>query len=211
MSRSLRWCGRLAAVLSALVLAGGYVATRAMPGLFQSFQVFGGEGGGRAIPAGGKSHSEPAAKPAPEPIIPSTKSAGIVNSSDFVASSVPSSQVQTSLREVVAPSIMYSSKSGPMFAASAPGGSPAPMPAVKPRTTPARQPARQVVLSDGTVVQLPGGVTGSSAQTYAQKRPRTKNAAYAPQQPAPQAQQPRPPEIMSGPKSAPIMLYDRSR
>ncbi len=50
MTRSLRWCGRMVAVLSAIVLAGGYVATRAVPGLLQNFQVFGGEGGGRAIP-----------------------------------------------------------------------------------------------------------------------------------------------------------------
>jgi hypothetical protein len=51
MFKSLHGFAKVAAVVSALVLAGGYVATRAVPGLLQIFKVYGGEGGGRVVPA----------------------------------------------------------------------------------------------------------------------------------------------------------------
>jgi hypothetical protein len=189
------------AVLSALILAGGYVATRAVPGLWQSFQVFGGEGGGRAFSGQSSGNSDR--------VLPSSKLGLVVQGDDLspakrsLASKPVSKPSSQSLREVVAPSIMSSSKSGPIFAA--------PGPAVQPRPMPARQMPRYAALSDGTVVELPGRATGSPGQPSAAKKSRPHPAASVPLQPAPQPQAPAPrQEIMGGSKSAAI-FYGTSR
>lgn len=70
MCKTSRSFCKVAAVLSALILTGGYVASRASPSLFRSLQVFGGEGGGRAIP------TKPAGNP-DSAILPSGKSASL--------------------------------------------------------------------------------------------------------------------------------------
>jgi hypothetical protein len=201
-------------VASAIVLGGGYVASRAVPGLFQNVQVFGGEGGGRAVAADPGKKTRPA-------IIPSTKSGAIADNSGIFT----------------ADAIISSSKSGPVFTPSAPPAVPKTSRTVQSRKLPARQAPRRVILSDGTVIELPSETSGPTASSSvssssagnaqnkpagnAPNRPRPQRAPNPSQQPAKQygpqeykpqqVQPPQRPEIMAGSKSAAIILYQGSR
>ena len=77
MSKSLRSVGKITAIFSALLLAGGHVASRAVPGLLRSIQVYGGEGGGRTVVApqeGGRTVAAPQEGTSDKTIIGSSKS-----------------------------------------------------------------------------------------------------------------------------------------
>ena len=105
MKRSLHWVGRIAAVVSALVLAGGYVASRAVPGLFHSVQVYGAEGGGRAMAAEPGGEAAPASKTAgksrPAVILPSSKYAVIADSASLTVGSTSGSQPDQARRRLI--------------------------------------------------------------------------------------------------------------
>jgi hypothetical protein len=110
---ALRRIGKIAAVLSALLLGGAFVAVRST-GLLDNLQVFGGEGGGGQIAANQKPEMT-AGTPA---VMPSSKFGGGVLAQDVDAvHQWVDSQAQKSAAQ---PVIMSSSKSAPVFAAPGP-------------------------------------------------------------------------------------------
>ena len=150
---TLRRIGKIAAVLSALLMGSAYVASRSFPGLLDSLQVFAGEGGGGAVPVPAAQGDSPATADANSRVLSqSSKSGAVLWNGDVSAlrsagtgkpaqpKAVKSAGAE--LSELVLPS----SKSGLVFT---------------PSQTRSRPP-NVAVLSDGTVIQLPGGTTGTA-------------------------------------------------
>ena len=145
----LRWIGKIAAVLSALILGIAYVASRTSPGLLENLQVFGGEGGGQSV------SGDPAGTGGPQSdngaggfvlAFSSKSDGGVVTVQDVDAyraadgGSLSTSASLPSGVDLPPQTLMGSSKSGTIFAPA----SPPPFPT-------------QTILSNGTVIRSPNG------------------------------------------------------
>jgi hypothetical protein len=226
--KSLRWFGKLAAVLSALILVGGYVASRAMPGLLHDVQVFGGEGGGQAVPAQPAASMPPAGTAArvdPALLGSSKEPMGVFHSRDFRGSQVRPQPPASAQVPPPSPAILPSSKGGLLFSPTVPSGTLATPPA-QTATTPAGQQTvgqaqpsqsqspQRVVVPDGTFVIVPPAapaqqsVQGRLQPPNPNRDPTGQSGNTAPNGAKPPSQSPAPPakrqQILGGSKSAPV-------